>query len=119
MTTNLASLSLADLFGKGASQDANVLIIQKAFLLTLTPLPINTAESLLVGILVTSLFTFAGIITDENNQPFTDENNQPITFDNSEAFELIKMIAWKPFQFNRNGQPYVNNQVIVSFYVPN
>lgn len=116
MITNLNSLSLAQLFGEGAYQDASVLIIQKSDLLRLTPKTVNTAESLLVGILITALSNFQGIITGENNQPITDENNQQITFDNSEAFELVKIIEWMPFQFIRNNQKYINNQIIVSAY---
>lgn len=142
MTTNLKSLSLTQLFGDGAYQNASFLVIQKASLLRLTPLPINTAESLLVGIILTALTNFAkGVITDENNQCITDgsktitdennncisdENNQCIVFeipqcfyfDNSESFELIQMIEWKPFSFTRNNQKYINNQIIVDSFTP-
>lgn len=112
----MESLSLVQLFGEGAFQDENILVIQKSSLLRLTPITDNTAESLLVAILITALQNFQGIITDENNQPIIDENNQSITFDNSEAFELIKIIPWKPFQINRNNQPYILHQIIVFSY---
>lgn len=118
MTTNLNSFSLAQLFGEGAYQDTSVLIIQKSDLLRLTPQTVNTAESLLVAILVTALSNFQGTITDENNQSITDENNQPIIFDNSEAFELIKIFQWMPFQFVRRNEKYINNQIIVEAYEP-
>lgn len=117
MTTNLQSFSLAELFGEGVFQDENVLIIQKASLLTLTPSLSNTAESILAGILITAFGNFQGVITDENGQPITDENNQPLTFDNSEAFELLKMIPWKPFFFIRNNQLYIDHQIIVEGYI--
>ena len=109
-------LSLAQIFGEGAFQDSSVLIIQKASLLKLTPIPTNSAESLITAILITALANFAGIIADENNQVLTDENNQSISFDNSEVFELIKIIQWQPFQFVRNNQKYINNQIIVQSY---
>lgn len=116
MTTNLATLSLVDLFGKGATQDENTLVIQKASLITLIPLVTNTADSLLAGILITALNNFKGIIVDENNQSITDESGQSISFDNSESFELPKIIDWKPFFFNRLEQRFVNHQIIVEAY---
>lgn len=85
----------------------------------MTPLIDNTAESLLASMLITALANFQGNITNENNQPITDENNQILTFDNSEAFELIKMIEWMPFQFERNNQKYINNQIIIEAYTLN
>lgn len=112
-------LSLVELFGEGAFQDANFLIIQKASLLNLTPLVKNTAESLLVGILVTALPNFKGVISDENNQLICDENGDSIIFNNSDSFELIKMIEWKAFQIIRNNQKYLNNQIIIESYAPN
>lgn len=115
----MESLSIEQLFGKGAYQDENVLVINKASLLRLSPTITNSAESLLVGILITALENFQGIITDENNQSITDENNQPITYDNSESFELIKLIGWKPFFFAINTQLYIKNQIIVFSYVKN
>jgi hypothetical protein len=116
MTINL--FSLTQLFGKGAYQDATTLVIKKSSLLRLSPQPSNTAESLLVAILITALENFQGTITDENGQNITDENNQPFEIDNSEFFELLKIIKWQPFQIVRNGQKYINNQVIVSIYAP-
>jgi hypothetical protein len=119
MSTNLNRLTLADIFGKGATQDATVLVIQKSNLSRLTPQVNNTAESLLVAILITALSAFSGTLADGNEQSITDENGTPLTFDNSEDFELLKIIGWTPFQFVRNGQKYINNQIIVSGYDAN
>lgn len=116
MTTNLASLSLVDLFGKGATQDENTLVIQKASLITLTPLVNNTADSLLAGMFITALNNFKGIIVNENNQSITDEYGQSISFDNSDSFELLKIIDWKPFFFDRQEQGFINHQIIVEAY---
>lgn len=118
MTTNLSSFSLAQLFGEGAYQDASVLVIQKSSL-RLTASTTNTAESLLVAILINCLQNFQGIITDENNQAITDENNQPIAFNNLEAFELLRIFQWNAFQIARNNQKYIRNQVIVEVYSAN
>lgn len=116
MTTNLQHLSLAQLFGDGAYQDTDVIVIEKASLLKLLPSVSNRAESLLVAILITALANFKGVITDENNQAITTETGETITFDNSEAFELIKMIEWQAFGFSRNNQPSINNQIIIEQY---
>lgn len=117
MITN--SLSLAQIFGEGAFQDANTLVIQKASLLKLIPTANNTAESLLVGILITALSNFKGVIVEENNQAITDENNQMITFDNSDVFESLKIFEWIPFQIFRSNQKYINNQILVEKYTKN
>ncbi|MBD2412214.1 hypothetical protein FACHB389_35900 [Nostoc calcicola FACHB-389] len=109
-------LSLTQIFGEGAFQNENILVIQKASLLKLTPKVDNTAESLLAGILITALSNFKGIITDENNQSITDENNQLIAYENSEAFELIKIIGWQPFRFTRNNQRWIKHQIIIEKY---
>ncbi|QHG15808.1 hypothetical protein [Nostoc sp. ATCC 53789] len=116
MITNLNRLSLADLFGEEATQDATVLVIQKSDLLRLTPQVNNTAESLLAAILVTAFSAFSDAITTEDDQSITTEDGFPLTFDNSEAFELIKIIGWTPFQFVRGNQKYINNQVIIEAY---
>ncbi|MEH2146250.1 hypothetical protein [Nostoc sp.] len=119
MTTNLQSLSFADLFGKGATQTSDVLVIQKNSLVRLTPQSNNTAESLFAAILITALSAFSGSITTENGEVLTDDTGQSIDYDNTEAFENLKIINWKPFQIVRNGQKYVNNQIIVFLYDAN
>lgn len=112
-------LSLKRLFGEGAFQDENVLVIQKSSLLKLTPAVNNSSESLLTAILITALRNFQGNVTDENNRVITDESNQFVYFDNSSAFEFIKMIAWKPFRVIKNNQQYIIHQIIVDNYAPN
>lgn len=115
----MSILSLAEIFGEGAFQDANVLIIQKASLTRLTAKPVNTANSLLAGILVTASENFDDTLTDENNLTITDENNQAITCNISNIYELINIIQWKPFQIKRNSLTYINNQIIILSYAPN
>jgi hypothetical protein len=112
-------LSLSQLFGEGATQTPNTLSISKAGLVGLTASANNTAESLLVGILLTALANFQGVITDENNQPITDENEVAIYFDNSESFEFLKIIPWQPFPSTRKNQPYITNQIIIFQYAKN
>jgi hypothetical protein len=109
-------LSLFQIFGDGVTQDDDFLIIKKSSLLKLTSLPDNSPESLLVGILLTTLSNFEGNITDENENVIFDENNQAITFDNSDAFEFLKLVAWKPFQFKRFNSPFLLHQIIIFNY---
>jgi hypothetical protein len=109
-------LTLQQLFGVNAIQNGQTLIINKSDLPLLMPVTNNTAESLLVAILLKALSNFSGNILDSNNQPILDSNNQPITFDNSEAYELLKVITWQPYQIIRSSQPYVINQIIIFTY---
>lgn len=119
MITKMQQLSLAQLFGVGAFQDANVLTITKTSRLGLTPSANNTAESLLAASLLTALQNFQGSINDENNQPIMDESGQGITFDNSEVFQELGLINWDAF-FTRKGTTlHQTNQGIALLYAPN
>ncbi|MCC5606647.1 hypothetical protein LC612_07565 [Nostoc sp. CHAB 5834] len=48
----MVELSLTDIFGAGATQDASTITIQKSSLPRLTPSANNTAESLFTGIVL-------------------------------------------------------------------
>ncbi|MEH1849284.1 MAG: hypothetical protein V7L25_31020 [Nostoc sp.] len=112
-------LTLAQVFGVGASQDVNALVISKASLLGLSASANNTAESLLAAILITALQCFQGDINDENGNALTDENSETITFDNSEVFEEVGLIQWETFLIKRKTILYRINQVIAFVYAPN
>ncbi|MBD2243223.1 hypothetical protein H6G26_06205 [Nostoc sp. FACHB-888] len=62
----MAELSLTDIFGAGAMQDATSITIQKAALPRLNPNSSNTAESLLVGILLKAEATLTQTSFDAN-----------------------------------------------------
>lgn len=87
-------LTLAQLFGVNVFQDSQILRINKSDLPLLTPNINNTAESLLVAILLNALRNFSGTITDENNQTITDENNNSIEFDNRGLYRDISIFRW-------------------------
>jgi hypothetical protein len=112
----MESLFLSQLFGGGATQTSATLTISKADLIGLTASSSNTAESLLVAILLTALANFQGLITDENGVPITNENEVNISFDNSEAFELLKLIPWSPFIAARDNQACITNQIVFFAY---
>lgn len=113
----MEALTVQQLFGSSAVQDEAVLTITKAELPLLTPSANNTAESLLVAILLKSVENFQGILTDENNRPITDENGTIITFDNlSLDFEILKVFRWNPYRSERLNQPIVVNPIIIELF---
>lgn len=92
MTTNL---SLHQLFGANAYQDSDRLVINKGDLANLSASASNTAESLLVAVVVNSCKQFEGVIKDENNTPITDKNNTPIIYNNGGIYNLLNIFYWK------------------------
>lgn len=112
----MEQLTLQQLFGVNCSQDGQVLIIKKSDLPGLTPSANNTAESLLLAILLNALRNFSGYLKDENNQPITDENNNPIEFDNSEIFEKIRIFRWEDNLIDRNSLIYIRYTLVIEFF---
>jgi hypothetical protein len=106
-------LSLINLFGEGAVQNGSDLIIKKNSLPLLTPLPENTASSLLVAILIKVLENFEGELN------ITDEYGNNITYNNRDAFELIEAFYWKKYIEDRNNANYVRDEIIIQTYDPN
>ncbi len=111
-------LTLQQVFGVNSTQDGQVLVISKSDLILLTPSSNNTAESLLIAILLNALRNFKGIIEDENYQPITDENSKPIEFDNSEAFELLKIFRWDSKLIQTNYGIKVRDTLVIEVYTP-
>jgi hypothetical protein len=106
-------LSLEQIFGEGAVQNGSELIIQKNSLPLLSPLPENTASSLLVAIFLKLLENFQGELN------FTDENGHPITFDNRDAYELIGGYIWGRYFDFRNTDIVARDEIIIQLYEPN
>lgn len=105
------NLTLEQLFGSGSIQDELTLRIQKTSLTGLTPSLENTAESLLVGILLRARVNFEG----EFN--FTDSNNNPITYSNTELFELLKIFRWNGyFVQSSNGEILIRDSIIIELF---
>lgn len=90
-------LTLEKIFGVGATQDSEVLIIQKTSLPHLTPSAANTAESLLVAILIKALANFEGILEDPAGLAVTDPDGLPIDTPISGVNEAIELSRWKRF----------------------
>lgn len=112
----MISLSLQQLFGARAYQDSASVVIDKRDLINLSASPINTAESLLVAILLNAQEQFVGLITDQNNQPITDELNSAIAFDHTDAYLLLRLFFWKKQFIISNKQGFIQSTFVVESF---
>ena len=78
----MAVLTLEQIFGVGAVQDANTITIQKTGLTHLVSSVENSGSSIFAAIVNTAWMYFEGVVTDENFQAVTDETGQSIFYDN-------------------------------------
>ena len=111
----MISNTLQQLFGSNASQDSQSLTIHKSDLPKLTPLANNTAESLLVAILLQAWSEFDGLLVDEIGQAVVDETAEAIGYDQRELYEKVNVWFWKR-QFV--GGSVLDTFVIDSFIKP-
>jgi hypothetical protein len=93
-------LTLSQLFGEGATQTTDSLIIQKSYLKLLTPTPNNHAEQLLAAIVLTTHSNFAGVLEDEFNRTVTNDVGESIEFENSFLYDQLALTQWKTFVVN-------------------
>lgn len=91
----MISNTLQQLFGANATQDNQSLVIRKSDLPGLTPSVNNTAESLLVAILLQSWGEFEGLLVDETGEPVVDETGEAIGYNHRELFEKLNVWFWK------------------------
>ncbi|KJH71232.1 hypothetical protein [Aliterella atlantica] len=110
MTTNL---SLQQLFGASAYQDSDRLVINKGDLFNLSTRSTNTAESLLVALVMNACKQFEGLIEDENSHPITNENNQAITYNNKDRYELLNVFYWKRQYIAFQSLPYALDTFVI------
>ncbi|MBH8575459.1 hypothetical protein I8752_21090 [Nostocaceae cyanobacterium CENA369] len=109
----LLPLTLTQIFGAGATQDSQYLVIPKSDLPGLTPSSNNTAESLVVALLLKALENFEGVLTDENGNTITDENNNPITYYQGDWVELMRVFQWNSSYIKeRLGNYYLTNTLV-------
>lgn len=76
----MLNLTLEELFGIGAYQDENYLVIPSQY---------NNAEQILASIISKALDNYQGIIVDENS-----EQIEGLTFNNQEAYQLA-IFLWR------------------------
>jgi hypothetical protein len=108
----MINLSLSQCFGDNTLQNSNSLVIQKSDLPGLTPTTNNTAEELVVGILLKILENFEGSITDENNTPITTENSTSITYKQGDIFDSFFLESWRIVFTKRNNSNYRTYQLV-------
>lgn len=112
----MQQLTLHQLFGVNTTQDSQTLTINKSDLPLLTPLPNNTAESLLAAILLKALENFEGFITTESDDFITDEFDNPITFSNGDIFTTLYAFNWNPYIAERLSGYIVRNSIIIQSF---
>ena len=91
----MSQLTVQQIFGVNAYQNAEFLVCNKSDFLNLTNTATNKAESLLAAIILKLHSNFEGSVFDENNSALTDELNRPITFSNFNLYELLNVFYWK------------------------
>ncbi|QLE54833.1 hypothetical protein [Nostoc sp. TCL26-01] len=109
-------IKIQHIFGENVIQNNQALIIKKSDFPLLSPLVNNTAESLLITILINAIRNFQGIIEDENNQGINDESNNLIEFDNTDAYTFLKMKRWNDFFTDRNNQRFIRRTIVIDTY---
>lgn len=110
-------LTIQDLFGAGASQNAQFLFIQKADLLGLTVSTNNRAEQLLAGVVLTASQQFEGLLSDEMGDTVIDESGNTISYNNSELYDFY-LTFWRKIFLLRSNTPCLLNQFVVFNYLP-
>lgn len=114
----MQTLTLQELFGVNAVQNADELIIKKSDLsaVGLTATANNSAEQLLVAILLKALSNFQGYLTDESENLLSDENGNIIGYDNRELYELLEMFRWDAYVKEREQKVYLTETIVIHFY---
>lgn len=107
-------LSLSEIFGDGATQDASTLIIQKADLPKLSTNQDNRAEQLLVALILKAIPIFQGELVDENDDYIVDSDFNKINYDNSELYKLV-VNHWRVRVQDRK----IINQFVIHTYETN
>lgn len=106
MTTNL---SLQQLFGANVYQDIDRLVINKGDLSNLSASASNTAESLLLAILLNAHNNFEGILVDENFESIIDETGQLISYDHSQLYKKVNLWFWR--------RQFIADKILDSFVI--
>lgn len=83
------NLTLAQIFGEGASQTSTTVTIQKSALQGLVPSANNHAKAILAAIIKTAAQQFEGWLTDESGNVVLSPDNFSIDYDNSALYDVI------------------------------
>jgi hypothetical protein len=111
-------IKLEQAFGAGATQDITKITIQKNSLPKLTPDVNNTAQQMVVALLLQLHQHFEGILVDENGFFITDEVNNFIVYDNSSFYKKLSCNFQKRLYFEVKGRNYVLYSFIINIFIP-
>jgi|SRR6476661_11110799 len=112
----MARLTPEQLFGEGFYQDAEVIRIQKSSLPRLTASPTNTAQSLLVSLILQAESNFSGFLQNENGEVLRNESNQPLEFDNSALYEFLVVSFWRVTPQKKYGVPVIVYTFLIELF---
>lgn len=87
-------LSLKQLFGDNAYQDIDRLVINKGDLFNLFGSSTNTAESLLLAIVLKAYINYEGYLTNSNNIKIVDANKTTVDY-RINNYVLTDLFYWK------------------------
>lgn len=91
----MQNLTLQQLFGTNASQNATTITIKKSDFAGLTPGANNSAESLLAAILLLAANEFGGRLVDEADFAIVDETGETILYDQRGLYEKLNVGFWR------------------------
>lgn len=111
----MQQLTLQQLFGNSASQDSQQIIISKADLPKLTASAGNTAESLLVALLLKAHANYEGYLSDPAGNRVVDGDRIPVTY-RFANYELTDLSYWKRQHFQQNQQAYILDTFLLKTY---
>lgn len=104
----MAHLTLAQLFGTGATQSASHLTILKSNLPGLTPSTANSPEKLLAGLIVLARYQIEGALRTEIGELITTDDRSSIEFNNSKHWDLVVQL-WAIQFVIRDSQPKIRH----------
>ncbi|MEH1783264.1 MAG: hypothetical protein V7L26_30075 [Nostoc sp.] len=110
----MALLTLQQVFGSNATQNATTVTFLKGDLQGLTPQTVNTADSIFAGIVNNVWQQFEGSLTDQNGITVTDQGGTSVTYDNHLYYDTTKVQFWG-YSFP-SGE--INSVFIISEIVP-
>jgi hypothetical protein len=107
-------MDLTNAFGDNFYQDNEKIIIRKSDLLGLISSSNNSAESLLIALLLRFRDMFEGVLTDNNNNnQLTDENNIPITYNQIILYPDFRLWLWRVTFDKKNNQIYKSYRLVL------
>ncbi|MFK0735469.1 MAG: hypothetical protein ACFKPT_20360 [Gloeotrichia echinulata GP01] len=114
----METFTLQQIFGENSTQDIDTLTISKVDLLAvgLTPTASNTAESLIVALILKLLSNFLGNMVDSNFEDLIDSNGGKISYQEDDIYQDFYCFYWRKLKVSRQNTPYILDQIIINEY---